>query len=654
MYDGRSEKVRQLIKESKQGWPEYLMQWYVQQIKFKTKTTPAIEEILHNVNQPQKLKSGCQCAQVATRLRAAGYRGQLPQVKEHLFFIGREYDGPHKSCLNVCGKNRPTPTRWDLRRYWADMYHQLPGKGDNPNKDVANKKGKGEKICSKQVWTQTLWKCTMNSLEERERPKWPTTRDAYKLRKLLDGLVIGPIDKNTGEASCCCPVLYQEALHNMYSAGTGYEEHFPCKATTYKRKKYGQHLHNNITRTAPFANREKGTMRDVVNAWKVLYKSRGWSKYAPFDTKGGFNQPYILFKAKNVTDPEKRARLWKKARPIAPGTKHPMRRLLGMAGRAWSFIAARIPGEHMVLNKTSQVPAFIQQSVAELSSKGEIQTAVRDIEGCFPNMPKNAIRLALRDITHRLKEQLNVEGVWVPKWKRSIDCSWQYQGKEGSWVSFETLLDIMEFSLDHAYVKMPDGTLWKQKHGIPMGDPLSPGMTIGTCAWMENEWLKTMTEKDKEHFRARRYMDDILMVLVRSPSWDTDRFMQDFETSHCYWPPLKLEDGTEDTFLETRFVIENNQATYRLKNDNETEYRIWRYHDFDSYGGYTEKRANLFNCLRKVASYASNDAQLLFSGAAKLKEFEHLHYPAGIRRFACTILARDTCNSTWLKLRKHQ
>ena len=128
------------------------------------------------------------------------------------------------------------------------------------------------------------------------------------------------------------------------------------------------------------------------------------------------------------------------------------------------------------------------------------------------------------------------------------------------------------------------------------------------------------------------------MVLVRSPSWDTDRFMQDFETSHCYWPPLKLEDGTEDTFLETRFVIENNQATYRLKNDNETEYRIWRYHDFDSYGGYTEKRATLFNCLRKVASYSSNDAQLLFSGAAKLKEFEHLHYPAGIRRFACTIL----------------
>ena len=51
---------------------------------------------------------------------------------------------------------------------------------------------------------------------------------------------------------------------------------------------------------------------------------------------------------------------------------------------------------------------------------------------------------------------------------------------------------------------------------------------------------------------------------------------------------------------------------------------------------------------------SSDDAQLLFSGAAKLKEFERLHYPAGIRRFACTILARDTCNSTWLKLRKRQ
>ena len=34
---------------------------------------------------------------------------------------------------------------------------------------------------------------------------------------------------------------------------------------------------------------------------------------------------------------------------------------------------------------------------------------------------------------------------------------------------------------------MPDGHLKRQIAGIPMGDALSPGMAIGTCAWMEKE-----------------------------------------------------------------------------------------------------------------------------------------------------------------------
>ena len=86
-----------------------------------------------------------------------------------------------------------------------------------------------------------------------------------------------------------------------------------------------------------------------------------------------------------------------------------------------------------------------------------------------------------------------------------------------------------------------------------MGDPISPGMTIGTCAWIESEWMNTLPLQDKQYFRAKRYMDDVLMLLVETPKWEKDRFMDDFEKSHCYWPPLKLEEGGKDTFLETKF-----------------------------------------------------------------------------------------------------
>ena len=76
-----------------------------------------------------------------------------------------------------------------------------------------------------------------------------------------------------------------------------------------------------------------------------------------------------------------------------------------------------------------------------------------------------------------------------------------------------------------------------------MGDPLSPGMTIGACAWMEKNWLMTLTDEDKQYFRAARYMDDILMFLAQSESWDREHFIRDFTKSECYHDPLKLTDA---------------------------------------------------------------------------------------------------------------
>ena len=69
-------------------------------------------------------------------------------------------------------------------------------------------------------------------------------------------------------------------------------------------------------------------------------------------------------------------------------------------------------------------------------------------------------------------------------------------------IPFEVMLDVMEFSLDTAMVRMPNGNILRQVGGIPMGDPLSPGMTIGACAWMESEWLQTIAKEDRKYFMA--------------------------------------------------------------------------------------------------------------------------------------------------------
>ena len=71
-------------------------------------------------------------------------------------------------------------------------------------------------------------------------------------------------------------------------------------------------------------------------------------------------------------------------------------------------------------------------------------------------------------------------------------------------VAFRTLLDVMNFALDNTLIKNRDDYIYKQVNGIPMGDPHSPGMTIGACAWMERTWLQSLSHADKLTFTAKR------------------------------------------------------------------------------------------------------------------------------------------------------
>ena len=204
--------------------------------------------------------------------------------------------------------------------------------------------------------------------------------------------------------------------------------------------------------------------------------------YARCDTSGGaINQPYILLKAKNVTDPKKRQLSWMKVRPIAPATKHPLKRLLHYVGRAWSFIAteSNLRGEHFVISKTTDVPRFMREAADKVSPHGEVQTRIYDIEGCYPNMPKESIRFAMMKTIKRLSDEFGYNGVFVPKWSDTQPCSWRSNRKSSQKIPFEVMLDVMNFSLDNAMTKMPGGQIMRQVAGVPMGDPIS-----GAGAWI--------------------------------------------------------------------------------------------------------------------------------------------------------------------------
>ena len=118
-------------------------------------------------------------------------------------------------------------------------------------------------------------------------------------------------------------------------------------------------------------------------------------------------------------------------------------------------------------------------------------------------MDKDFIRLGLRSELHKIEEAHGYDAITVPK-RKTIACTFTPTKRKGDVrIPFEDLVEIMEFALDNTILRDFEGQLWRQAKGIPMGDPHSPGMTIGTCAWMEHEWLQTVHAKSRDTFHFK-------------------------------------------------------------------------------------------------------------------------------------------------------
>ena len=218
-------------------------------------------------------------------------------------------------------------------------------------------------------------------------------------------------------------------------------------------------------------------------------------------------------------------------------------------------------------------------------------------------------------------------------------------------INFEELIDIMDFVLDNTVVQDFDGKLRKQCKGIPMGDPHSPGMTIGTCAWMENAWMDTGNNKDKP-LRIKRYMDDVLTLYAANNQWNHEETIQSLR-EQCYLPPLKLEKGGDDIFLETQFEIKNNRLRYWLKNENQAGVppKVWRYSHISCYTPFELKKKTMMATLRKVHKMASDTYALKKSAQQKIAEFIRLKYPIKTLWTACTTMGVTTRDTAWFKVR---
>ena len=106
----------------------------------------------------------------------------------------------------------------------------------------------------------------------------------------------------------------------------------------------------------------------------------------------------------------------------------------------------------------------------------------------------------MRDWAKRIQREWGHQGVWVPKYSKAQPCTWKAGGRKHArvWLNFDVLLEIMEFSLDNAYVKMQDGRILKQLLGIPMGDPISPGMTESEAVCVDGERVDAIADEREQ------------------------------------------------------------------------------------------------------------------------------------------------------------
>ena len=133
---------------------------------------------------------------------------------------------------------------------------------------------------------------------------------------------------------------------------------------------------------------------------------------------------------------------------------------------------------------------------------------------------------------------------------------------------------------------------------------------------MERKYMENLSEEVKRNFVAARYMDDILLLMA-TYGWDKDGFYQDFKEK-CYDEPLCLTEGNEGVFLENEIVANGDYLQFRLKNVNAKKPNtVWRYHNFDSYTTYSQKRSTMIATLKKVHNMAGDKTEEYFSALDK-------------------------------------
>ena len=640
------------IKTKFANLPNYVSWWHQKQMRITIGKSPAINNMLVNHTQigdpnNKNICRDCKCDSINATMKQK-HGCMFPTQNGHICFAGKDYQGPHSKVVQQNAKNIPHPSlKQSLRFIQAklqkftlkfDTYDH--GKGYDRDWDVKFSKDDIAQI------TNTMHdRCKNNTTRT---PMGATTfDDVTEFKKLTKHLTCSTIDKNNGMLLFNCGQQHLDDLKGAFAPNKckTYSKIYIRKMTATLQQKIKTQIKNNtnpfdikimLYPTQPHPNTTLGDWRDIKKFWRMIYRHFKWDNIAGFNEGGTIKASYLLYKFKHVGNKDK---MHEKTRVITPFSKHPMRTLLRAAARAWMFILKKWKKGGTILHSCQQLQTEVDNIMQSTPTKENISIKIWDIDGFFPSMPKEDILTHMSTVLHETTNehsnmnteyhrQTKVKYISVPRSKCEPTHFSHYQTADQWNFTHEDLMNIVKFCIDNC-LTMVDGCVYHQNHGVPMGDPLSPPISIATAAVYEKLWAKQHTHHASNKLHLKRYVDDVIGFAIGNEGKD---LANDF-IKNCYPKELSLTESSATQYLETnihahgnRITMEHNNKNYEsLKQCKQDYYKVQRY---DSFGPKKTKTGVLIGEFTRIAKCCNTLIGFCKSIKCKLYELHHvLKYP---------------------------
>ena len=535
---------------------------------------------------------------------------KLPKVDGHVAFKATDVNFHLiKKCLHVNAKNIITPTEHsvthEVKAAFGLFISELQDAHVNVFPDDTDLQSQVEdNLESFQIEIVNDLKTTDTCL--------PTMHDVIKFKRKYKGLVVCPLDKNTGCMFLCCPCYHRQQLQKTYT----------------ENKSYSKSKHKPSV---------------ILDRWETFYDKHNYSKWFSYPRRKAGDDSrlpssYILPKNKDI----------KKARPITSYFNHPFKRVFNAAGRGLLHILESTREEHFNMSNVSdlmnKVEKLNEKCTQEKSCKRSCLCLNGDLANMYTSLDHTSIRKAVRWLLDCVRKTSRRKEVSIPiskiEGKTHLGRTGDADSKRINF-TFDELLEIVDFDLDNTYFKVGD-TMLQQKVGIPMGSPLSPALAQIICAFYESNTIKQARSAGiTNEVDGVRYVDDLTAVIYYDPSsplstsnaYDLSKRIQ-----YGYHPNMELEvEDTDEPFKFLSSMIRINKKTCKIRakfhNKNTAQIKhskpqlFLTYQHFESFAPVRQKSSVVISTIHRIGN-ACNSVQYAQKAFNLLcLELKGLRYP---------------------------